>query len=224
MKKNYYAVKKGLTPGIYRTWAECEAQVKGFAGAVFKGFATEDEARNWLMEDTGAAEAATKKGKPAKAVPVQGEMPEGYAAYVDGSFLESISMTKFGAGVVILKDGEIVDEISEVGEDAELAVMRNVAGEILASELAMRWALGNDVKEMTIFHDYEGIAAWATGKWKTNKAGTIAYKAFAESIREQLKVTFRKVKGHSGDPMNDLADQLAKEALTIGSSEEIEYE
>ena len=198
--------------------------MKGFAGAVFKGFATEDEARNWLMEDTGAAEAATKKGKPAKAVPVQGEMPEGYAAYVDGSFLESISMTKFGAGVVILKDGEIVDEISEVGEDAELAVMRNVAGEILASELAMRWALGNDVKEMTIFHDYEGIAAWATGKWKTNKAGTIAYKAFAESIREQLKVTFRKVKGHSGDPMNDLADQLAKEALTIGSSEEIEYE
>lgn len=29
-KKKYYAVKQGVKPGIYETWAECEAQTKGF--------------------------------------------------------------------------------------------------------------------------------------------------------------------------------------------------
>lgn len=28
--KGYYAVAKGRAPGIYATWAECEAQVKGY--------------------------------------------------------------------------------------------------------------------------------------------------------------------------------------------------
>lgn len=29
-KPKFYAVRKGAVPGIYRTWAECEANVKGF--------------------------------------------------------------------------------------------------------------------------------------------------------------------------------------------------
>ena len=31
-KKKYYAVKCGIKPGIYETWAECEARTKGFSG------------------------------------------------------------------------------------------------------------------------------------------------------------------------------------------------
>lgn len=31
-KKMYYAVKFGTQPGIYETWAECEAQIKGVSG------------------------------------------------------------------------------------------------------------------------------------------------------------------------------------------------
>lgn len=33
-----YAVKKGLVPGIYNTWSECEKQVKGYSGAEYKSF------------------------------------------------------------------------------------------------------------------------------------------------------------------------------------------
>lgn len=39
-KQKYYVVWKGRNPGVYETWAECEAQVKGFAGAEFKSFAS----------------------------------------------------------------------------------------------------------------------------------------------------------------------------------------
>ena len=39
-KNKYYAVRKGRIPGIYRTWSECQKQVTGYPGAVFKGFVT----------------------------------------------------------------------------------------------------------------------------------------------------------------------------------------
>uniref|UniRef100_A0A336LL17 Ribonuclease H n=1 Tax=Culicoides sonorensis TaxID=179676 RepID=A0A336LL17_CULSO len=32
----FYAVANGKIPGIYKTWAECENQVKGFSGAKYK--------------------------------------------------------------------------------------------------------------------------------------------------------------------------------------------
>lgn len=43
--QKYYVVWKGKQPGIYTTWAECQEQVIGVAGAVYKSFKTEAEAR-----------------------------------------------------------------------------------------------------------------------------------------------------------------------------------
>ena len=51
MAKKVYAVKVGRQTGLFNTWAECEAQVKGFMGAKFKGFMTAQEAMAWLAGD-----------------------------------------------------------------------------------------------------------------------------------------------------------------------------
>lgn len=40
----YYVVWQGLQPGVYTDWDTCEAQVKGQKGAIYKGFATKEEA------------------------------------------------------------------------------------------------------------------------------------------------------------------------------------
>lgn len=40
----YYVVLKGVNPGVYDNWAECEVNTKGFKGAVFKSFASKEEA------------------------------------------------------------------------------------------------------------------------------------------------------------------------------------
>ncbi len=37
-KKKFYVVWQGLSPGIYDSWEECQAQVEGFAGARYKAF------------------------------------------------------------------------------------------------------------------------------------------------------------------------------------------
>ena len=35
-EKNFYAVRMGRVPGIYKQWHECEAQTRKFKNAVFK--------------------------------------------------------------------------------------------------------------------------------------------------------------------------------------------
>ena len=44
----YYAVKQGKTPGIYKTWSECEENIKGVNKAIFKKFETEIEANEFV--------------------------------------------------------------------------------------------------------------------------------------------------------------------------------
>ena len=43
-KKKYYVVWNGLTPGIYHSWDDCQAQIKGVKGAVYKSFDSKEEA------------------------------------------------------------------------------------------------------------------------------------------------------------------------------------
>ncbi len=67
----FYTVARGRQPGIYKTWAECKAQVDGFKGARFKKFSTESEAGQFLVDhsdkrdglDTERLEVVAKNGQ-----------------------------------------------------------------------------------------------------------------------------------------------------------------
>ncbi len=48
MAGKYYAVKEGLSRGIFLTWEECKASVSGYSGAVYKSFKTRQEAEAFL--------------------------------------------------------------------------------------------------------------------------------------------------------------------------------
>lgn len=52
MAKKFYAVRQGRVPGVYTTWSDCEKQVKGYGGAIYKSFSTEVEARAFV-ENSG---------------------------------------------------------------------------------------------------------------------------------------------------------------------------
>lgn len=43
-KQKYYVVWEGITPGIYDSWTDCQLQIKGYTGAIFKSFASKEEA------------------------------------------------------------------------------------------------------------------------------------------------------------------------------------
>ena len=203
MASKYYAVKKGLTPGIYRSWDECKAQVDGYSCASYKSFKTIEEAETFM----GISELQSKKNENENETESCGVM-----AYVDGSY--NVTTGEFSYGMIILRDGEEYT-YSKKYTDSDLASMRNVAGEIKGAEAAMRYAVDNGLSQITIYHDYEGIAKWCTGEWKAGKPGTIAYRDFFNEVVKNLSIKFVKVAGHSNNKYNDIADKLAKEALGI---------
>ena len=199
MAKYYYAVKKGKNTGIYETWKECEAQVRGYSGAEYKKFSTYEEALNFIEHKEESIKREIMDLK-------ENEM----IAYVDGSFNLETMTYSYGA-VVFTQEGKEVYNGKEDNED--LAEMRNVSGEIKGAMVAMEVALEKEKDILYLHYDYMGIEQWATGQWKTNKDGTKAYKAYYDSIKDRLKVEFVKVKAHSGIEYNEEADRLAKEAL-----------
>lgn len=50
-KKKFYVVWRGWTPGVYKSWFECEAAIKGFSNAKYKSFATLQEAKKAFAGD-----------------------------------------------------------------------------------------------------------------------------------------------------------------------------
>ncbi|MDE6977192.1 MAG: ribonuclease H family protein [Lachnospiraceae bacterium] len=194
MAEKYYAVRKGMRTGIFMTWEECRASVSGFSGAEYKSFPTRRQAAEFLGE--------AKEKEPEDRISI----------YVDGSYNGATG--EFSYGMVVLSEGEVLT-FNRKYVDPELSSMHNVAGEIKGAEAAMQYAIDNHIPRISIHHDYEGIAKWCQGLWRTNKEGTKAYRAFYEEAKEKVEIKFVKVAGHSGDKYNDLADRLAKEALGI---------
>ena len=215
-KKNYYAVKAGIRTGLFDNWTECQAAVKGYPGAEYRGFVTKAEALVWLKGSEGSR---TDLGEPAESAgsATGSGIAENMAAnsvffdyevYTDGSFQDG----RYSYGYVFIRDGEVVYESNGVGEDREAAEMRNVAGELTAVMRAVKKAEALQAR-ILIHHDYSGIAHWVTGEWKTANKFTQAYVVFMRNRRRFFE--FQKVAGHSGDKFNDYADRLAKEALGI---------
>lgn len=202
MAVKYYAVQRGRSTGVFFTWAECQKQVTGFPGAVFKSFLTIEE-----------AEAFAKGGSaPIDKENLLEKDPNALIAYVDGSYHNGTGEFSYG---MVLIHGSDQQTFFQKFTDADFASMRNVAGEIKGAEAAMRYAVEQGFGKLYIFHDYEGIAKWCQGIWKTNKEGTKAYKAYFDSIQDKLEVVFVKVAAHTGDKYNEMADRLAKDALGI---------
>ena len=152
-------------------------------------------------------------------------------AFVDGSFNSKHNI--YGFGGFLVYDGEQIEGseptedlkhwkiiLQGYGDDPDTALMRNVAGEICGATYAIMKAIELGLPEITIYYDYMGIEMWATGLWKRNKGGTIAYYDYIQSIKDIININFVHVKGHSGIEGNEEADKLAKEAVGLEEVDE----
>lgn len=64
---SFYAVKKGISEGIYESWEDCKSQIDNFSGSQYKKFKTREEAQEYM--DTkeivvAAAGVAAAAGAP----------------------------------------------------------------------------------------------------------------------------------------------------------------
>ena len=199
-KQKFYAVKVGTVPGIYTDWDMCKVAVHGYPGSEYKSFPTKEAAQAYLAGEEIPQELE---------LPMENEL----FAYVDGSYNTQSGI--YGYGVVLVFSDGHTEEQSGAGQKEAVAAMRNVAGELKGAMIAMQYAVNQKFQKLTIFHDYEGIAKWAMGEWKTNLEATASYREFAGMIQSKIELSFRKVTAHTGVCYNERADQLAKQGAGI---------
>jgi len=193
----FYSVRKGRKQGIFKTWDECKAQIDGFKGAEFKGFKNLDDAKKYL-KDFRVNETKIDVGIYDLHI------------YVDGSYDKKSLRSSYGV-IVLNNDMAIIDSLSLAFDDKFDS--HNVTGEIFGAIQALKYAYEHSLSAK-IYHDYNGISAWYNGEWRANSE--IA-KFYIESIKEfkNNNICFVKVKGHTGDLYNDMADRLARQTLKL---------
>lgn len=192
-KETYYAVRRGKSPGIYRSWDECRKQITGFAGAEYKKFPTQNEAQAYLAgEDPHAVPAA------------------GLHIFIDGSY--DVKTRRFSYGLIGFLQGERFEEARAFSEE-DVAQYRNVAGELYGAYRALQIALEKKESVLDLYFDYAGIKEWATGGWRAKNELTQAYANTYNRFRDTVQVRFHKIAAHTGHPWNERADELAKQVL-----------
>lgn len=134
-------------------------------------------------------------------------------AYVDGSF-NAVTQV-YGAGAVIFLEGrEEPFRLSQGGNNPIYARSRNVAGEVLAASMVVEICKKvPNLEELTLYYDYAGIECWVKGTWRTNTSLSQNYSRAMQGL--PFKLSFRKVKAHTGVQYNEEADALAKKACGL---------
>ncbi|MDR1689739.1 MAG: viroplasmin family protein [Clostridiales bacterium] len=200
-KNKFYAVKKGHKTGVFSTWSECQAVINGYPNANYKSFATEAEAIAYLS------------GTDIYMDQIKNDLSQGYVvAYTDGSYDETTNEYAYGL-CLFDKDGQ---EIGLCNKDnyPPFASSRNIAGEIFGVLTALDWAVSNGYDKIRIYHDLEGVAKWATGEYTADSEISKYYvQQLAKKFDGIIAYEFVKVAGHSNNPYNDKADNLASSAL-----------
>ena len=211
MKIKFYAVAAGRRCGIFTDWPSAEAQVKGFAGARYKSFASRQEAEAWLDNPVYPKKESDKK--EARPITAQAEQrPGAVIVFTDGGCINNPGPG--GYGVVILANGER-QELSGGYRLTTNNRMESMAA-VVALEKLQGCKTAIDLYSDSSYLVNGVVKGWAK-KWRGNgwlKADGGAalnvdlWQRLLELI-DTLDVRFHWVKGHNGNEGNERCDQLA---------------
>ncbi len=211
MAKKFYAVKRGRKTGLYTVWAECAAQVKGFQGAVYKGFMTEEEARAWL----GGVDARAEQPRAAAEMAAPSAPDADYIIHTDGSCLRNPGGAGGWAAVIETAATGAVEEKS--GGDPETT---NNRMELTAALMALsavpegaRVALYTDSQYLKNAFTKFWLPAWKKRGWKKADGEPVLNQDLwvqLDAAFAARQVQFHWVKGHAGNPRNERCDALAR--------------
>lgn len=237
--KKVYAVAKGHKPGVYTAWFGengAEAQVRGYPGAVFKGFTSVEEAQAWLREHAVAEAvppapeatsattgASAHGGSPSACAPsAKGDdlrMPE-VTIYTDGACLGNPGPGGYG---VVLMCGEHRKELSggyRLTTNNRMEIMAVIAG-LKALKTPCCVTLYSDSEYLVKAMTKGWVERWRSRGWMRNaKKPALNADLWEElyQLCQQHRVEFRWVRGHAGNPANERCDTLAQAIAVKGDA------
>uniref|UniRef100_A0A1I8ERK9 Ribonuclease H1 n=1 Tax=Wuchereria bancrofti TaxID=6293 RepID=A0A1I8ERK9_WUCBA len=241
MKTGYYAVARGRCTGVYKTWSECEKQVKGYRNArlvllqsKYRKFIKQSDALAFILKNSTSDYAGNGKSSQSElsSTAELGKLPsskpsasqeeniwEGVpVVYTDGacSFNGRVGAA---AGIGVYWGEQHVDNISEpllrgppTNNRAELtAVIRAIQ---VAIQRRYHQLIVRTDSNLLIQTMNSWIHSWQKNGWKTLNGTAVKNQDLIIQLSDLLKninVRFEHVAGHVGIYGNEKADQLARE-------------
>jgi ribonuclease HI len=157
--KKYYAVFKGRKTGIFLSWQECQEQVTGFSGALYKSFKTQGEAEEALeiarKTPTFSQKSDKKTQKPAKTNTISPDEIIMDSVCVDASCLGNPGAVEYKG--VHTATREVIFHKSLIPNGT------NNLGEFLAIVHALTY-LKNQPKDIPIYSDSKTAILWVKNK------------------------------------------------------------
>ena len=211
MAKKFYAVKRGRKTGLFTVWAECAAQVKGFQGAVYKGFMTEEEARAWL----GGVDARAEQPRAAAEMAAPSAPDADYIIHTDGSCLRNPGGAGGWAAVIETAATGAVEEKSGGAPETTNNRMELTAALMALSAVpeGARVALYTDSQYLKNAFTKFWLPAWKKRGWKKADGEPVLNQDLwvqLDAAFAARQVQFHWVKGHAGNPRNERCDVLAR--------------
>jgi len=130
--------------------------------------------------------------------------------WVDGSYVSREPHVAVGWAFIARKDGEELHRAS--GSDIPPGAEKhwNVAGEIVAVLKALEWCEAEGITQVAIYHDYESLPFWPTGRWRAKTDLTRSYAR--EVAASGIRIEWHWVRSHAGAKHNEAVDKLARDA------------
>jgi len=195
MKNKYYVVKVGHHPGVYKSVEKYRKELVGYSGSRGKGFPTLEEAQKYFFENK-------KKVKKEK-ITIQ--------AYVDGSY--SSNHKTYGYGCFIIENQQIVKKIKNSGRIDEFTKFANMSGKLFGATEAILYAIAHGHKSIKLHYDCDAIEKLYNSKIQAKNLLSKIYIFLMDRFGQYIHIEFKKVKAHSGNKYNNMADILAKQAI-----------
>lgn len=223
--KLYVVTQPDSVRGIYDDWADCEAAVSGVQNARYQSVSSRAEAEA-LLSGRGV------------------ELSPGVYAFIDGNHLGGVGVVfvlKRPNGTTVEKEiasyvervfvgSRIVGLNSSREIENELTRLRNVLAELAALYLTLNHIAAST--RLKIVHDYKGVEAWMTDRWKTRDHVVAHVVAACKDLRKgkSLHVDFVHQHGHRSTfagrndfvSYNTRADRLAAEGVNLRDAGPVE--
>ena len=195
----YYSVFKGYNKGIYKSWEECEREVKGYKGAVFKKFKLENDAILFLKN--GEIKQKTNIMK----------------VYTDGSCINNGKEgCKGGIGIFF---GD--KDKRNISKKLNLEKVTNNIAELSALIEALN-ILKDEKREVIIYTDSKYCILCCTSygekqrlvNWSKDIPNKDLVREVYNKFSEKDNIRLEYVMGHSNIYENEMADKLARDATS----------